>query len=248
MRLSTSLLTLVLALATAQIAAPQPARAQSADPHAFDPILDTPREADPGRERRVSQHDPRSPGFTVGTHVGLYMGAVRSYLTSDRSTLESTGRVCLGFGLGYRTPSLIELGVDVDLGLGQTYEPEIDDSVFAFDLITEPRILAHYYETEGFSAYAGVGLLSILFDLELAGINQAGAGPSLILGVQWRTDRHSLIYLEGSASAFYDWLAYRFRAPTESELEADPLRGPVREDGEWFAIFRLTLGYRLTAL
>lgn len=225
-----------------------PAGAQGADPNAFDPILDTPREADPGREQRVAKHDPRSPGFTVGTHVGLYLGSVRSYLTSQVSSLEGTGRGCLGFGLGYRTPSLIELGVDVDLGLGQTYEPEIDDTVFAFDLLTEPRILAHYYETESFSAYAGVGLLAILFDLELAGINQAGAGPNLILGAQYRTDRHSLLYFEASASAFYDWLAYHYRSPTEAELEEDPLRGDVRVDGEWFAIFRLTVGYRLSAL
>lgn len=218
------------------------------DPNAFDPILDTPREADPGRERRVSQHDARSPGFTVGTHLGVYMGAVRSYLTSDLSTLESTARGNLGFGLGYRTRSLIELGIDVDLGLGQTFEPEIDDSVFAFDLLTEPRILAHYYETESFSAYAGVGLLSILFDLELAGLNQAGAGPNLIAGLQWRTDRHSLLYIEASACAFYDSLAYRYREPTESELEDDPNLGDIRVDGDWFGIFRLTIGYRLTAL
>ncbi len=227
----------------------QPPPAQPAvDPNAFDPILDTPREADPGRERRVSKHDPRSPGFTVGTHIGAYMGAVRSYLTTDLSTLEDTARANIGFGIGYRTASLIELGVDLDLGLGQTFEPEIDRPVFAFDLLTEPRILAHYYETESFSAYAGVGLLSILFDLELEGINQAGAGPTFIVGVQWRTDRHSLLYLEGSISPFYDWLAYRYRDPTESELEADPLLSEVRIDGEWFTIVRLTLGYRLSAL
>ena len=242
-------------LATAAIAQESPPAptapatpAPGVDPDAFDPILATPREADPGRERRVSQHDPRSPGFTVGTHLGAYMGAVRSYLTTDLSTLEDTARANIGLGIGYRTASLIELGVDVDLGLGQTYEPEIDRPVFAFDLLTEPRILAHYYETDGFSAYAGVGLLSILFDLELEGINQAGAGPNLILGLQWRTDRHSLLYVEGSISAFYDWLAYRYRDPTESELEDDPTLGEIRIDGDWFTIFRLTVGYRLTAL
>lgn len=258
MRLLTSI-TLSAALATLATAgpalaqapaepAPQPPATPTVDPNAFDPILDTPREADPGRERRVSKHDPRSPGFTVGTHIGAYMGAVRSYLTTDLSTLEDTARANIGFGIGVRTWSLIELGVDLDLGLGQTYEPEVDDTVFAFDLLLEPRILAHYYETESFSAYAGIGLLSILFDLELAGINQAGAGPNFILGVQWRTDRHSLLYLEASACAFYDWLAYRYRDPTESELEEDPTLGEIRIDGDWFSIIRLTVGYRLTAL
>lgn len=238
--------------ATAQTPAAQPPAAQpapaSVDPDAYDPILDTPREADPGRERRVQKHDPRSPGFVVGTHIGAYLGAVRSYLTTDVSTLEGASRANIGFGIGYRTPSFIELGLDIDLGLGQTFEPEIDDTVFAFDLLTEPRILAHYYETETFSAYGGLGLLSILFDLELAGINQAGAGPNVIAGLMWRTDRHSVLYVEASACAFYDWLAYRYRPPTESELEDDPTLGPIREDGAWFAVYRLTLGYRLTAL
>lgn len=219
----------------------------AADPTARDPILDAPM-ASPGGEQRVPSHDPRSPGFTVGTHAGLYLGAVQSYLTVDRSTLESAARGCLGFGFGGRTPSFIELGVDISLGLGQTYEPTIDDTVFAFDLLTEPRILAHAYETERFSAYLGVGALSILFDLELAGINQAGMGPTFIAGMQWRTDRHSLLYVEASGTALYDWLAYRFRDPTEAELMADPTRGPVRVDGEWFGIFRVTVGYRLTAL
>jgi len=222
-----------------------PTMAQSPDD--FDPLLDASPDGT-GREQPVPTPDIRAPGSVIGTHVGAYVGAVRSYLTTDLSTLESASRVNVGFGFGYRTPSLIELGVDLDLGLGQTYEPIIDGSVFAFDLLVEPRILAHAYETEDWSLYGGLGALSILFDLELAGINQAGAGPTFIVGFQYRSDQHSLFYLEASGTAFYDALAYRYREPTEAELMADPLIDSIKVDGDWFSIFRFTLGYKLTAL
>lgn len=216
------------------------------DPDAFDPILDGAPAS--GGEARVPVVERGAPGMWVSTHAGLYLGAVQSYLTTQRSTLRQAGRVAFGFGVGGRTPSLIGLGVDLDLGLGQTYEPELDDTVFAFDLLIEPRVVAHFAEGETFGAYAGIGALAAMFDLELSGINQAGVGPSLVAGIGWRSGQHGELYLEGSACAFYDLLAYRYRAPTEDELEADPGRGPVRVDGEWYGVFRLTVGYRLLAL
>lgn len=221
------------------------ARAQG-DPDVFDPVLDAPPAE--GGDRPLPSPDVRQAGAWVSTHGGVYLGAVQSYLTSDRSMLRDAARFAVGFGIGVRTPSPIDLGVDVDLGLGQTWEPRIDDTVFAFDLIIEPRVVAHVYETEGFSAYAGVGALSAMFDLELAGINQAGVGPSAVVGLTWRTDGHSQLYLEASGGPFYDLLAYHYRGPTEAELAKDPIVRRIKVEGEWFALFRVTVGYRLTAL
>ena len=223
------------------------AAAQAVDPDGFDPLLDRPP-VQIDRDRRSPQLDPRSPGFAVSTHAGMYFGAVRSSLTAARSKLESAGRGNFGFGLGGRTPSLIELGIDFDLGLGQTWEPDFETYVFAFDLLIEPRVFAHYYETPNFSAYAGLTALGIMFDVELAGLNQAGLGPGALLGVQWRLDRHSLLYIELSGTAFHDFLAYHREPPSEEALLEDPAAEPEKVYGEWFGIFRLTVGYRLTAL
>lgn len=230
---------------TLAVALAGPAWAQG-DPDAFDPVLDAaPAE---GGERVLPAEDVRHPGAWVSMHGGLYLGAVQSFLTSDRSMLRDAARAAVGFGFGVRTPSFVDVGVDVDLGLGQTWEPRIDDTVFAFDLLIEPRVVAHVYETAGFSAYAGLGALGAMFDLELSGINQAGLGPSVVAGLGWRSGSHGVLYVEASGCAFHDWLAYRYRAPTEAELEADPGAGRVRVEGEWFSIFRLTVGWRLTAL
>lgn len=226
---------------------PAPGSPPIGDPDAFDPILDG-RAAPESDDKRLEVKDPRAPGVFVGAHAGAYMGAVQSYLDSDLSTLRTGAYLNFGFGLGYRTASLIELGVDVDLGIGQTYEDDVDETVIAFDLLVEPRVLAHFSETDDFSAYGGLAALGMAFDMEFEGINQAGLGPSAIIGVQWRSDRHSLLYLEASACAFYDLLAYRYREPNAAELEDDPELTEVRVDGDWFGIVRLTLGYRLTAL
>lgn len=225
------------------------ARAQdpdAIDPDAFDPVLDA--GPDGSDERPLPAEAVGSPGAWVSTHGGIYFGAVQSYLTAERSMLRDAGRFAVGFGFGVRTRGFIDIGVDVDLGLGQTYEPVSDDTVFAFDLIVEPRVVAHLYETESFTAYAGLGALAVLFDLETAGLNQAGMGPSVVAGLGWRLDRHSLLYVEASGCAFYDALAYHFRAPTDDEIKADPGAPPVKVEGEWFPVFRLTVGYRLTAL
>ncbi|MEZ4467101.1 MAG: hypothetical protein R3F43_22295, partial [bacterium] len=119
-----------------------PLPAAAADPDAFDPLLDLPPEAD-GRDETYDAPDPRSPGFSVGGFGGWYVGAVKSYLTKTRSTLNSGSRPFVGFGFGGRTRSLIELGIDVGLGLGQTWLPKYSINIAAFDLILQPRIIAH---------------------------------------------------------------------------------------------------------
>lgn len=241
------LLTLLLPVALVLAAgAVRPVAAAGPDPDRYDPLLDDAPRSDP-REERLPSRDPRVPGFVLSTHFGLYLGDVRSFLTSESSRLESAARGALGLGIGYRTPSLIELGLDVDLGLGQTHEPKTDDTVFAFDVLVQPRIFAHAYETESFSFYAGVAGDVILFDLGGDGLNQGGVGPALLVGVHYRTDRHSLFYLEASADYFYDFLAYRFEPVEEDDEDPAPSTEEVRKiEGEWYNIFRLTLGYRLT--
>jgi hypothetical protein len=67
-----------------------------------------------------------------------------------------------------------------------------------------------------------------------------------VLGILHRLGPHSLIFAELSATAFYDFLAYQFTGPTAEQLERDPTAEPEKIEGEWFGIFRLTVGYRLT--
>lgn len=217
-----------------------------ANPEAFDPLLDVPpRDRDPNE--RIAETDARNPGFRVSGHAGLYGGDVRSFLRSDLSELQPTApRGEVGFGFGYRTRSLIEIGLDLGLGLGQTWDNDNGLTVFAFDMLVEPRILAHALEGEDWGLYGGVGALAILFDLEPAGLNQAGIGPDLIAGVKRRLDAHSVLYLEGGYCFFYDPLAYTFEDPTRAELERNPTAQPERIDGDWFQIFRVVFGYRLT--
>lgn len=218
-----------------------------ADPDAFDPLLDAPPTAEKAPENRYEAPDPRAPGFMIGALVGTYLGAIKSYLTEERSRLNSGARPFAGFGFGLRTRSPIEIGVDLGLGLGRTFSPQFGIDLSAFDLIIQPRILVHVYESEYVGLYAGLGGETILFDVEGAGLNQAGIGPGLVLGVLHRMDPHSLIFAEATATAFYDFLAYRYADPSAEELEENPLAQPEKIDGEWFGVMRLTIGYRLTA-
>ncbi len=222
-----------------------PTLAFAQDPEAYDPVLDVP--PTPRPPQPMVEHDPRSPGFTISGHMGLYAGAVRSFLVDELSTLEKTARFNIGFGFGYRTRSFIELGLDIDLGMGQTYDSEFETTVFAFDVLVEPRILGHFYEGESFGAYGGLGSYIILFDVEEAGLNQAGLGPAGLLGILLRLDRHSLLYVEAGASYFYDLLAFHFEDPSEEDLIENPFAEPTKVEGAWFPIFRVTAGYRLTA-
>ncbi|MBU0551027.1 hypothetical protein KKF91_07200 [Myxococcota bacterium] len=216
----------------------------SPPPEGDDPFLDRP----PQREapRRVAP--PRSPtGFVIGAHVGLYAGAVRSYLTSEEGKLENSARAAIGLGIGARTPSLIELGLDLDFGLGQMWSTVDARTAYAFDALIQPRILAHVFERGPRSLYLGLGLDGILFNIKAEGIYQGGLGPTAILGAHHRLDAYSLIYLELAACAFYDRLAFHYEDPSEEASAEDPSLGPSRVNGAWYRIFRLNLGYRLTS-
>lgn len=218
-----------------------------ADPDAFDPVLDAPPTAEKAPDNRYEAPDPRAPGFMIGAFLGSYMGSIKSRLTEARSTLDSGARPFAGFGIGVRTRSPIEFGVDFGLGLGRTWSPKFGVDLSAFDLIIQPKIIAHVYESDYVGFFAGVGGETILFDVEGAGLNQAGIGPGLIAGILHRLGPHSLIFLEVTGTAFYDFLAYRFEDPTEAQLEEDPLAEPEKVEGEWYGVMRLTVGYRLTA-
>lgn len=218
-----------------------------ADPDAFDPLLDARPSAEKAPENRYEAPDPRAPGFMIGALMGTYLGSIKSYLTEQRSRLQSGARPFAGFGIGVRTRSPIEIGLDFGLGLGRTFSPQFGVDLSAFDLIIQPKILVHVYESEYVGLFAGIGGETILFDVEGEGLNQAGIGPGLILGVLHRLDAHSLIFAEATATAFYDFLAYRFEDPTAEQLEENPLAQPEKIEGEWFGVMRLTIGYRLTA-
>jgi hypothetical protein len=232
---------LVIALWLASSAGP----ARAADPDDFDPILDgTPDQ--PVRQRGGGA-GAGGPGarFVMSGYAGVYLGSVRSRLEDRFSTLEGASRAAIGFGFGVRTPSLIELGFELALGLGQTLDVDTGATTYAFDLLVEPRILAHVLEGDEYGLYAGLGGLLMLFDVEAEGLNQAGMGPALVVGGQLRLDRHSRFYLEASGTPFYDFLAFHYEAPSEKELEEDPAAEDKRVDGAWFQIYRVTTGYRL---
>jgi hypothetical protein len=210
----------------------------------YDPLIDKRPE-----DARTPYTKPKEQGsgFTVAGSAGIYYGRVNSYLTPDESRLLQGARPNIGFGLGYRTDSPIELALDFSLGLGRTFDVENPEGKFAFDILVEPRLFFHWYENWPWSMYSGVGGLAALFDAEASGVSQAGMGPTIVAGTILRSDGSSGVFLEGAASYFYDAFAYRF---TEGDSPMDGgLNQTAREkdEGEWFPIFRISLGYRLTA-
>lgn len=221
--------------------------ANAKDPNKYDPLLDVAPSAARNPDNQYVPPDPRAPGFMIGALLGTYLGAIKSRLTEQLSTLDRGARPFIGLGFGGRTRSPIELGIDIGLGLGRTWSPQFGVFLTAFDVFIQPRILVHFYESEYLGLYAGLGAETFLFDVEAEGLNQAGIGPSAIFGLLHRLDQHSLIFIEASATAYYNFLAYRFENPTAAELEENPLAEPSKVDGDWFGIMRLSIGYRLTA-
>ena len=206
----------------------------------FDPLID----AKPtGGQARFDAPSGAGSGFTVSGHAGFYAGFVNSYLTPDDSRLLRGLRPNFGVGIGYRGASPVEAAVDVALGLGKTFDVEHPKGTFAFDALFEPRVFAHWYESWPFSVYSGLGVLGALFDVEGDGISQAGLGPSVNMGAVLRSDRHSALFIECTASYFYDAFAYRVRLPDQNEPDASR----DKDEGNWYPIFRFSVGYRLTA-
>ena len=215
------------------------------DSDTFDPLLD--QGGTGNSQSRYETPKTKGSGFTVSGHGGLYAGAVNSYLTETVSTLEPGAHPSVGFGLGLRLDSPIELGVNVDLGFGRTFEPETGENISAIDLLIEPRLLIHWYESWPAGLYAGVSGLAILFDLDGEGVSQAGVGPSILLGALRRAGPHSLFFIEAGASYFYNSLAYQVVTAPAARPDGSVEERMTREEGAWFTIFRVLFGYRLTA-
>jgi hypothetical protein len=62
-----------------------------------------------------------------------------------------------------------------------------------------------------------------------------------------RSDRFSGLYVEGAASYFYDALAYSVLPSGFGSEDGGSASAAEKDEGEWFPIFRLSVGYRLTA-
>jgi len=210
----------------------------------YDPLID--KEPEDARHRYTAPVE-RGSGFTVAGSLGLYYGRVNSYLTPRESQLLQGTRPSIGFGLGYRTNSQFELAIDVSLGLGKSFDVDNPEGTFAFDMLVEPRLLFHWYEQWPWSMYSGVGALAGLFDVETSGISQAGIGPTVVLGTILRSDGSSGAFVECAASYFYDVFAFRV-SEDDSVIDSMTTVGTSEKDeGDWFPIFRVTLGYRLTS-
>ena len=135
------------------------------------------------------------------------------------------------------------LAVDVNLGLGKTFEIDKPQGKGAFDVLLDPRVQIHFLENRPWSLYTGMGVLLSLFDLERSGVSQAGFGPNLSLGALLASDRHLGLFIEMSGAYFYDALAYSYREDTPRFSESTERRSKV--EGDWFQIYRVTLGLRL---
>jgi hypothetical protein len=216
----------------------------AADPNEYDPLLDRPADERAVPSRIISTKRA-VPGLRVSSHGGLYFGHIESFLTEDVSRLQRGVRPNFGFGLGRRLNSALEFGVDVDLGLGKTHQPFDGGTKSAIDVLIEPRLFAHYYEAVTWSAYGGVGGLFGLFDVSYQGVSQLGIGPTALLGVELRSDRFSALVFELSGSFFYDVYAYDDVPVTVGEGPA-AMTVLQKDRGDWFQIFRLNVGYRLS--
>jgi hypothetical protein len=218
------------------------------DPDAYDPILDGGEATPLVSDEPEAKPDPRMPGFVLTGNAGLYGGAVRSFLTKDLSRLEGGLRPGVGIGIGVRTRSPIEVGLDVMLGLGRSYEADVEAEVAAYDLLLEPRILWHFADPAPWGGYAGLAGSAWLFDIEAAGLSQAGFGPGAIVGAAHRPHPRDagLLFVELGLTALHDFLAFELIEPTAEALAEDPTAGPTREEGAWYLVGRLMVGYRLT--
>lgn len=217
--------------------------ALAADPDEHDPLLDPPAD-DSAVPTRILSIKRAAPGLRVSSHGGLYFGHVEAFLTADVSRLQGGVRPNFGFGLGRRLNNALEFGIDLDLGLGETHQPFDGGSKNAIDVLVEPRLFAHYYETPTWSAYGGFGGLFGLFDVSYKGVSQLGLGPTGLLGVEIRSDRFSALIIELSGSFFYDLYAYDDVPVTVGEVPT-AMTVLEKDRGDWFQIFRLTVGYRL---
>jgi hypothetical protein len=173
---------------------------------------------------------------------------VRSHLTSESSRLDGGVRPGVGIGLAGRTASPVEVGLDVMLGLGRSFEAGAGEEVSAYDVLVEPRLLWHFADPAPWGGYAGLAGSAWLFDVEAAGLSQAGFGPGALVGAVYRPHPRDAgqLFVELGLTALHDFLAFEVIEPTAEALAEDPAAGPTREEGAWYLVGRLTVGYRLS--
>ena len=190
------------------VASPGAARAQAPDPDAYDPLLDRPRAQTP--QRRVADARPGAPGFFIGGGGFLYMGRTRSRLEKSLSTLENGAFPGVMLTLGGRARIPLEIGFDIGYGIGRRWNTDIEDWLWAHDLLLEPRALWHWHETPTWDFVGGLAGSVWMFDVGGDGISQTLIGPFGVLGVRRHLDARSLLFLELSGSLTW---------PRESKLE-----------------------------
>lgn len=221
-----------------------PAAADAPDPDAYDPLLDRRPPAPTGRA--APNTTSGETGFFIGGGGFAYTGYVRSYLLKYDSRLRPGVFPGALITMGGRTRYPFEVGLDIGYGLGARWAPDIGDWIFAHDLLLEPRVLAHPFETERWDLVAGVAASNWMFDIGADGISQYLIGPFLVLGARRNLDRHSLLFAEVSGGLGKDTLAYVYEGPSEKALALDPDAKPHRIVGAWFPLVRISLGYRVS--
>ncbi len=223
---------------------PEGARADQADQiDAFDPVLDAPMA--PVQTERLPAHSRGPTGFVVGGGAMTYLGRVRSVLTSDESRLDLGMQGGLFITMGGRTPSPVELGLDVGFGLGLAYIPEDGRFRAAYDLLVEPRALWHVVERQEWSFYLGLAAANYIFDVDTDGVSEYAMGPFGVLGATIRPDRHGTWFIEASGGPAKNRLGFVRADPTPEVLLEDPDALGEKVYGQWVPIVRLAMGYRL---
>jgi len=196
--------------------------------------------------RRYSALEPGGPGFFVGGGAFLYAGKVRSRLLKADSGLKTGAYPGILVTLGGRARIPLEIGFDIGYGIGARWHAKMDDWIWAHDVLLEPRVLWHVYETRTWDFVAGAAGTFWFFDVGEDGISQTLMGPFAVLGVRRHMDARSLLFFELSGGYGKDTLAYRVITPTVEDLAIDPEARPYRETGAWYPLLRASAGYRLS--
>ena len=235
---------LVFIAAAAVISGAPTAGAQTQDPDAWDPLLDTPAPLD--LQRRQTDRPIGGPGFFIGGGGFLYAGRVRSRLLKTESGLENGAFPGVLITLGGRARIPLEIGFDIGYGLGGRWDADLEAWVWAHDLLLEPRALWHVYETTTWNFVAGAASSVWMFDIGADGVSQTLIGPFGVLGIRRHLDARSLLFLDFTGGVGKDTLAYHTVEPTDDELLETPDARPHRVHGAWYPLLRISAGYRLS--
>ena len=153
----------------------------------------------------------------------------------------------VGFELGYRLEVPLMLSLETDLGLGEALEDE-GRRASALDLFIRPKMSYDFIDSVSGGVYVGIGAAAGAFNLSEGTLGQSGLGGTLSLGSHWRFDQQSRLALELTWWPLYNSYAFRYRLPTEEELEENPALSRVKITGAWMSVFFIQLSYRLSDL